>query len=250
MKQGSGADLPVEVEAARLAIEWKHIFATELRLAAQRLAMARRSSPPANIVVPWRLRQSGCLSTLQASGRIRRRPPTNRLREQRKPRLRFPWMRIIDLGCRVRHPSLLEKLAALPADLPDRAACVHREAMPAPKALRKVVCVHNRVNCRRSIDARSNHGLSSRLCTASRSCREPELPMPNAQGPKPNTEFPTPKARRLIPTPLYRPTHNSRPRSLLPQRRSACGRDARIPGLVRPRTYGDFSPDKINETVV
>lgn len=39
MKQGSCAGLPVEVEAARLAIEWKHLFETELRLAAQRLAI-------------------------------------------------------------------------------------------------------------------------------------------------------------------------------------------------------------------
>ena len=42
MKTGSGADLPVELEAARLAIEWKHLFATELRLAAQRLALGAK----------------------------------------------------------------------------------------------------------------------------------------------------------------------------------------------------------------
>ena len=41
MNTGSGADLPVELEAARLAIEWKHLFASELRLAAQRLARGR-----------------------------------------------------------------------------------------------------------------------------------------------------------------------------------------------------------------
>ncbi|HET6883785.1 MAG TPA: hypothetical protein VFI31_26770 [Pirellulales bacterium] len=39
MKTGSGMELPVELEAVRLAIEWKHLFATELRLAAQRLAI-------------------------------------------------------------------------------------------------------------------------------------------------------------------------------------------------------------------
>jgi hypothetical protein len=33
------SDLPVELEAARLAIEWKHLFATELRIAAQDLAI-------------------------------------------------------------------------------------------------------------------------------------------------------------------------------------------------------------------
>jgi hypothetical protein len=32
------SDLPVELEAARLAIEWKHLFATELRIAAQHQA--------------------------------------------------------------------------------------------------------------------------------------------------------------------------------------------------------------------
>lgn len=38
MKEGICANLPVDLEAARLAVEWKHLFATELRLAAQRLA--------------------------------------------------------------------------------------------------------------------------------------------------------------------------------------------------------------------
>jgi Fe2+ or Zn2+ uptake regulation protein len=42
MNTGSGADLPVELEAVRLAIEWKHLFATELRLAAQRLAVGAK----------------------------------------------------------------------------------------------------------------------------------------------------------------------------------------------------------------
>ena len=32
------SDLPVDVEAARLAVEWKELFAAELRLAARRLA--------------------------------------------------------------------------------------------------------------------------------------------------------------------------------------------------------------------
>jgi hypothetical protein len=32
------SDLPVDLEAARLAVEWKELFAAELRLAAQRLA--------------------------------------------------------------------------------------------------------------------------------------------------------------------------------------------------------------------
>lgn len=36
-------DLPVEVEAARLAIEWKHVFATELRSAAQRFAFGDKA---------------------------------------------------------------------------------------------------------------------------------------------------------------------------------------------------------------
>jgi len=31
-------DLPVDLEAARLVVEWKELFAVELRLAAQRLA--------------------------------------------------------------------------------------------------------------------------------------------------------------------------------------------------------------------
>lgn len=39
MDKGSCSDLPVELEAAKLAIEWKHLFATELHIAAQRLAM-------------------------------------------------------------------------------------------------------------------------------------------------------------------------------------------------------------------
>ena len=38
MQTRSGADLPVELEAVRLAIEWKHLFATELRRAAEHLA--------------------------------------------------------------------------------------------------------------------------------------------------------------------------------------------------------------------
>jgi hypothetical protein len=42
MNEESCAELPVEVEAARLAIEWKHLFATELRLAAQRLAVGAK----------------------------------------------------------------------------------------------------------------------------------------------------------------------------------------------------------------
>jgi hypothetical protein len=32
------SDLPVDLEAARLAVQWKELFAAELRLAAQRLA--------------------------------------------------------------------------------------------------------------------------------------------------------------------------------------------------------------------
>ena len=42
MKTERCADLPVELEAARLAIEWKHLFATELRVAAQRLAVGAK----------------------------------------------------------------------------------------------------------------------------------------------------------------------------------------------------------------
>ena len=42
MKSESCADLPVELEAARLAVEWKHLFAAELRLAAQRLAIGAK----------------------------------------------------------------------------------------------------------------------------------------------------------------------------------------------------------------
>jgi len=33
------SDLPVDVEAARRAVEWKELFAVELRLAARRLAI-------------------------------------------------------------------------------------------------------------------------------------------------------------------------------------------------------------------
>lgn len=39
MEKRRCSDLPVELEAARLAIEWKHLFATELRIAAQQLAI-------------------------------------------------------------------------------------------------------------------------------------------------------------------------------------------------------------------
>lgn len=43
MNQASCLDLPVELEAARLAIEWKQLFAAELHAAAQRLAIGAES---------------------------------------------------------------------------------------------------------------------------------------------------------------------------------------------------------------